>query len=361
MELKKTPLFECCEKSGGRFVDFHGWYLPVQFEGIIVEHLHVRSHAGIFDCSHMGEFLIHGRDKISYFSFLTCGDFMPLPVGKCRYTAILNKDGSVLDDCVGMKLDEETLFVVTNAGPLEEVSSLLCPSDVQAEDITQQIVKIDVQGPRSLDVLLQAGFDSQIAGLKYWTGGRFEWRGEKIIITRAGYTGELGYELYLPVSIGADIWVKLVSHAEVKPCGLGARDTLRTEMGYPLNGQDILPGTTPLMASMDRFIDWEHDFIGKDLLLQQKNRGDYRVLTGIKTHTRQAPRHNQKIVFQDSEVGEVTSGTYGPSVGVGVGLAMLDKKVAIPGTFLQIAGRPLQVEVCNVPIYQNGTARKKVL
>ncbi|MGC9053687.1 MAG: glycine cleavage system aminomethyltransferase GcvT, partial [Candidatus Hydrogenedens sp.] len=96
MDLKKTPLFECCEKSGGRFVDFHGWYLPIQFEGIIAEHLHVRSHAGIFDCSHMGEFIIHGRDKIAHFSFLTCGDFLPLPVGKCRYTALLNPDGSIL-------------------------------------------------------------------------------------------------------------------------------------------------------------------------------------------------------------------------------------------------------------------------
>ncbi|MGC9054918.1 MAG: aminomethyltransferase family protein, partial [Candidatus Hydrogenedens sp.] len=270
-------------------------------------------------------------------------------------------DGSILDDCVGIKLDDETLFVITNAGPLEEVSALLCNSDVHAEDISQRTVKIDIQGPKSLDVLLQSDFNSQIKELKYWTGGRLKWKDENIIITRAGYTGELGYELYLPLSIGADIWEKLVSHSEVKPCGLGARDTLRTEMGYPLNGQDILPGTTPLMASMDRFIDWEHDFIGKDFLLQQKNRGDYRVLMGIKTHTRQAPRHNQKLVFQGSEVGEVTSGTYGPSVGVGVGLAMLDKQVAIPGTVLQVAGRPLQVEVCNVPIYPNGTARKKVL
>ncbi len=360
MELKRTPLFECCEKSGGRFVDFHGWYLPVQFEGIISEHLHVRSHAGIFDCSHMGEFLIHGQDKMAHFSYLTCGDFTSLPVGKCRYTALLNRDSSILDDCVGIKLNEETLFVITNAGPLEQVSSLLCDSSVQAEDITQQLVKIDIQGPKSLDVLLDSNFNPQIKGLKYWTGGTFEYKGEKIIITRAGYTGELGYELYLPISIGPDIWDKLLSHPEVKPCGLGARDTLRTEMGYPLNGQDILPGSTPLMASMDRFIDWEHDFVGKDLLLQQKDRGDYRILTGIKTNTRQAPRRNQKLMFQDHEIGEVTSGTYGPSVGVGVGLAMLDKRVANPGTVLQVVERSLQIEVSSIPIYQNGTARKKV-
>ncbi len=360
MGLKRTPLFECCEKSGGRFVDFHGWYLPVQFEGIIAEHLHVRSHAGIFDCSHMGEFLIHGKDKILHFSYLTCSDFVPLPVAKCRYTAILNPDGSILDDCVGMKLDEETLFVVTNAGPLEQVSSLLCNSNVQAEDITSQIVKIDVQGPRSLDVLMDTGFSPHVKGLKYWTGGTFEWKGERIIITRAGYTGELGYELYLPLSVGADMWNTLISHPDVKPCGLGARDTLRTEMGYPLNGQDITHGTTPLMVCMDRFIDWDHDFIGKDFLMKQKEGGDYRILTGIKTHTRQAPRHNQKLIYQDREVGEVTSGTFGPSVGVGVGLAMLEKQVATPETILQIAGRPLQIEVCKVPLYQNGTARKKV-
>ncbi len=360
MDLKKTPLFECCEKAGGRFVDFHGWYLPVQFEGIIAEHLHVRSHAGIFDCSHMGEFLISGKDKIAEFSYLTCGDFCPLPVGKCRYSAILNPDGSILDDCVGMKLDEDTLFVVTNAGPLEQVASVLCNSRISAENITEKIVKIDVQGPKSLDVLLQTGFSPRISELKYWTGGKFEWKGEEIIITRAGYTGELGYELYLPLSISAEVWGNLVSHPDIKPCGLGARDTLRTEVGYPLNGQDILPGTTPLMASMDRFIDWEHDFIAKDILQKQKETGNYRILKGIKSHTKQSPRHEQKLLFQDKEVGVVTSGTYGPSVGVGVGLAMLEKEVATPGTILQIASRPLQVEVCDVPIYQNGTARKKV-
>lgn len=360
MEAKKTPLFECCERAGGRFVDFHGWYLPVQFEGIITEHLHVRSHAGIFDCSHMGEFIIHGKDKIANFSYLTCSNFLHLPPCRCRYTVLLNNDGFIIDDCVGMKLDEETLFVVTNAGPLEQVSSLLCNSNVHAENISDKIVKIDVQGPMSLDVLLQSGFSHLIAELKYWTGGKYEWKGKEIIITRAGYTGELGYELYLPPDLGVEIWDILISNKNVKPCGLGARDTLRTEMGYPLSGQDLLTDMTPLMASMDRFIEWEHDFTGKDKLLQQKEMGDYPRLMGIKTHTRQAPRHNQKLTLQDCEVGVVTSGTFGPSVGTGVGLALLDKQVSTPGTILQIVGRPLQVEVSNIPIYPNGTARKKV-
>ncbi len=360
MEVKKTPLFECCEKAGGRFVDFHGWYLPVQFEGIISEHLHVRSHAGIFDCSHMGEFVIRGKEQIANFSYLTCSNFLYLPIGRCRYTVLLNNDSFIIDDCVGIKLDEETLFVVTNAGPLEQVSSLLCNSNVHAEDISNQTAKIDVQGPMSLEVLIHSGFSPQIAELKYWTGGKYEWRGEKILITRAGYTGELGYELYLSHNLGKEIWDTLILNKNVKPCGLGARDTLRTEMGYPLSGQDLLPNMTPLMASMDRFIDWEHDFIGKGKLLRQKEMGDYPRLMGIKTHTRQSPRHNQKLALQGHEVGIVTSGTFGPSVGTGVGLALLDKQASIPGTMLQIVDRPLQVEVCNVPIYLTGTARKKV-
>ncbi|MCA1900777.1 MAG: glycine cleavage system aminomethyltransferase GcvT [Candidatus Hydrogenedens sp.] len=361
MELRTTPLFECCKKAGGRFVDFHGWYLPVQFEGIISEHLHVRSEVGIFDCSHMGEFLIHGKNKISQLSYLTCGDFVRLPVGRCRYTALLNSDGSVLDDCVGLRINEETLYLITNAGVLEQVSSLLCNSTIGATDVSNETVKIDVQGPKSLDVLLRIGFGSWITELKYWTGKEADWKGNKIIVTRAGYTGELGYELFLPPELGEEIWELLIKENDVKPCGLGARDTLRTEMGYPLNGQDILPGITPLMASMERFIDWEHDFVGKDRLLKDKEHNDYRRLKGIKTNTRQAPRHGQKLALSDKEVGEVTSGTFGPSLGVGVGLALLDKEASISGTKLQIIGRYLEIDVCDVPIYQNGTARRKVL
>lgn len=356
MELKTTPLYEKCKQLGGRFVDFHGWYLPLQFDGILVEHQHVRSKVGIFDCSHMTEFLIHGNDKIREFSYRTITDFEKLPVGMCKYTALLSEEGTIIDDCVGVKWDAETLFVVANAGTQHEVANILCGDSIHAQDMSDQTVKIDIQGPWSREILLQNGFDC-VAELKYWRGSLGQWKGKDFFITRAGYTGELGYELYLPVEIGAEIWDILVNTPEVKPCGLGARDTLRTEMGYPLSGQDIDPTMTPLEASMDRFIDWQHEFVGKDILRRQQSNGSYRRLVGIRTRTRQSPRHGQVLVANEREVGVVTSGTYGPSVGTGVGLARVDLPYSQVGSVFTIKDKNVAVEVCETPIYKGGTAR----
>jgi len=356
LNYKVTPLYEECKKLGGRFVDFHGWYLPVQFEGIIAEHLHVRSYVGIFDCSHMSEFVVEGEDNISTFSRHTCEDFSILPSGKCKYTALLDNDGKIVDDIVGLKLDESSLFIVANSVTREKVASIICDTEINGEDISDELVKIDIQGPKTRDVLLELGFDF-VADLKFWTGKECYCGRHFIIVTRAGYTGELGYEFYLSEEAGIEVWRKLVNHPMIKPCGLGARDTLRTEMGFPLSGQDILPGMTPLNASMDRFINWEHEFIGKEYLLTQKKNNDYPRLVGIKTHSRQAPRHGQNLLLNSSVKGVVTSGTFGPSVGVGVGIAYLEADASEPGTELEIEGRGLKVEVCEVPIYKNGTAR----
>lgn len=358
MNYKITPLYEECKKLGGRFVDFYGWYLPVQFEGIIAEHLHVRKWVGVFDCSHMSEFVIEGKENIAKFSKYSCENFSSLPVGKCRYTALVDVEGKIVDDIVGFKLDEETLFIVANAGTRENVAKIICGSEVGGEDISDELVKIDIQGPKSRDVLLSLGFEF-IKDMKFWTGKECFWGKRILIATRAGYTGELGYEFYLSQDMGVDIWRMLVAHPVVKPCGLGARDTLRTEMGFPLSGQDITPGMTPLNASMDRFINWNHNFYGRDIILKQKEENTYPRLMGIKTSTRQAPRHGQKLLFNGVEKGIVTSGTYGPSVGTGVGIGYIDADVASPGKELFIEGKNLKVEVCEVPIYKNGTARIK--
>jgi aminomethyltransferase len=351
----KTPLYDVYADSG-KIVDFHGWLLPVQFSGIVEEHVATRTRAGVFDCSHMGEFFIRGRAAAEAMDRLVYSDMLGLGQGRCRYSAILNDQGGVVDDCVALRLSEEEWYLVTNAGPLDQVAALLQAPGV--EDVTAATTKIDVQGPAARDVLLALGVEG-FAALPYWTGGEATWRGTKFLITRAGYTGELGYELFVPNEIGHDLWRALLAHPATMPCGLGARDTLRTEAGYPLNGEDLLETKTPLESGMGRFICWEKEFPGKARMQQMRDEGNYTRLTAIKTADRRAPRHGMEIQADGQTVGVVTSGTFGPSVGTGVGLADLRPEYTAPGTQLTAGPRALPVVTAEIPIYTKGTCRMK--
>lgn len=357
--MRQTPLHGEYAAHGGKAVDFHGWALPVQFTGIIQEHLHTRSKAGLFDCSHMGEFLLQGEAAIRAFDRMVFGDMLSLKPGRCRYTGILNEQAGIIDDCVGLKFAEDELYVVTNAGPLDQVAGMILGQCPGAADLSDATAKLDVQGPRSREVLLSLGFDA-IAPLQYWTGLRTRWRDAEIVITRAGYTGELGYEIFVPNEIAPVLWRTLTAHPDVIPCGLGARDTLRTEVGYPLNGEDVAESTTPLEAGMERFIAWNKaDFAGKAILEEQRARGDHDVLTAIRSANRQAPRHGFEIKHEGTVVGVVTSGTFGPSVGCGVGLARLSRAAAAPGTVFSAGPRDLAIEAASIPVYDKGTCRQK--
>jgi aminomethyltransferase len=355
--MQQTALFDTYAASGAKVVDFHGWALPVQFAGIVQEHKQTRTAAGLFDCSHMGEFVLQGEAAIAALDRLVFADMMNLRVGLCRYTAILNDQGGVIDDCIGIKLTEDTMFLVVNAGPTETVEEILGATP-GVTNITADLTKIDIQGPKSRDVLLDHGFDV-VRDLKYWNGLQFDWKGHDVIITRAGYTGELGYEIFVPNAIGPDLWNALLAHDAVEPCGLGARDTLRSEVGYPLNGEDLAQNKTPLESGMDRLIKWDKDFVGKDKLEAQRDRDDYTRLTAIQSKDRRAPRHGFEIKKDGEVVGTVTSGTFGPSVGVGVGLADLGKDCIEPGTQLTAGPRDLPIETAEIPIYKDGTCRIK--
>lgn len=355
--MLKTPLFDEYAAHGAKVVDFHGWALPVQFSGIVQEHLHTRAKAGLFDCSHMGEFVLRGKDAIAAFDRLVYSDMLSLAVGRCRYSAILNERGGIIDDCVGLRLPEDELYLVTNAGPLDQVAeSLLAFSGI--ENVTEGTTKIDLQGPLSRDILLEIGLDA-VASLKYWTGLKTQWRGEEIVVTRAGYTGELGYELFVPNAIGTELWRTLAAHPEVTPCGLGARDTLRTEVGYPLNGEDLNENKTPLESGMERFICWDKEFVGKAALETQREQ-PHSVLVAVKSLDRRAPRHGFELRHEGRTVGQVTSGTFGPSVGIGVGLADLPQELAGPGIRLSAGPRDLELETAEIPIYTGGTCRKSL-
>lgn len=354
--MPQTVLHGEYAASGAKVVDFHGWLLPVQFSGIVQEHLHTRSKAGVFDCSHMGEFIVRGADAIAALDQLVFSDFAGLKVGPCRYSAILNERGGIIDDCVAMKLDADTLYLVTNAGPLDEVAALLAAKVPGVENVSEATAKIDVQGPLARQVLLDLGFEG-IADLKYWTGGRASWRGTEFVISRAGYTGELGYELYIPSGIAVEMWRALIAHPECLPCGLGARDTLRLETSKPLNGEDLYPEISPLEAGLEKLVAWKKDFAGKAALEAQRAKNDYLHLVSIVSADRRAPRHGFEVKHGGVVVGHVSSGTFGPSLGCGVGFAYVPAALASPGTTLTAGPKDMAITVAEMPVYTHGTCR----
>lgn len=356
--MRQTPLYDEHRALGAKIVDFHGWALPVQYSGILDEHEHTRRHTSLFDCSHMAEYLLRGKTAIDHFDRHICVNVWNLAVGRCRYGAILNEKGGILDDAIMLRLGDEEYYVVTNAGPRDTIAPLLCNRVDGADDVTDATAKIDVQGPGSRELLQALGLDAADT-LKYYQGMRTYWFGGEIVVTRAGYTGELGYELFLPNAMAIRVWRELLAGSGIRPAGLGARNTLRLEMGYPLSGDDFGDSNTPLEAGMERFIAWDKDFAGKKALERQRDAGGYATLGGIRTYDRRKPQHDFQLQQNGSDAGTVTSGTYAPSLGYGVGLAMLKPGAREPGTVLSMGPRAQEVEVVSLPFYTEGTCRQR--
>lgn len=357
--MQKTPLYERHVAAGGKIVDFNGWALPVQFQGIIEEHTHTREKAGLFDCSHMGEYRIHGAEAIEAFDRQIISDLSKLAVGRCRYGAILDEAGGILDDLITFRMSDDELYVVTNAGPLDVVTARICGGNDGAEHVSYETAKIDVQGPLARELLLEAGF-KEASYLKYFNARWINWESHPILLSRTGYTGELGYELFMANELAEMVWDRFMNLGRIVPCGLGARDTLRTEVGYGLSGQDFDTSVTPLEAGMDPFIAWDTEFVGKDALLKKRDAGGYPVLVGFTTDSRRAPRHDMELKANGAAVGVVTSGTFGPSVGHGIGLGRVQPEYTAEGTQLTAGPRDLPVTVASPPFYKDGTCRIKV-
>lgn len=355
--VRQTPLYDEHRALGAKIVDFHGWALPVQYAGILEEHEHTRTHAALFDCSHMAEFLLRGKTAINHFDRHVCANVWNLAVGRCRYGAILNESGGILDDAIMLRLGDEEFYVVTNAGTHDIVAPLLCGGVDGAEDLTDATAKIDVQGPASRELLQRLGLEA-VDSLKYYQGTRTFWFGGEIVITRAGYTGELGYELFLPNDMAVRVWRELLAGSGVRPAGLGARNTLRLEMGYLLSGEDFTDTNTPLEAGMERFIDWHKDFVGKAALERQRDAGGYATMGAVRTHDRRKPQHGYELQLDGAPAGTITSGTYAPSLGYGVGLARLAPGATAPGTKLTMGPKAQVVEVTTLPFYTQGTCRR---
>jgi aminomethyltransferase len=306
----------------------------------------------------MGEFMIVADAVKSGFNKIVTFDLQTLKAGDCRYGFILNDSGGIIDDLIVYRIANSEWMVVVNAATTDCDEAHFRKHLSQGTDfknISSVMGKLDLQGPRSLDVL-KGLLGPGVSSLGYYKFGYFNLLGEKIIISRTGYTGELGYELYISNGKVKDLWNTLLADPRVKPAGLGARDTLRLEMAYPLYGQDLTIDTTPLEADKARFVDLNKDFIGKHALLNKSN--PVRKLVNFIAGSRRAPRHNYRIFMDGKDIGVVTSGSFSPSFSCGIGMGYVDGPCAV-GSRIALKENDIEITatITKGPFYKNGTAK----
>ncbi len=362
MNLKLSPLNEEHIKLGARLGPFGGWSMPIQYKGIIAEHHWTRKSASLFDICHMGEIIICGDPQKTNLDKIVTINLNKMQDNKCRYGFILNEEGKIIDDLVVYKINNEEYMLVVNAASTQKDEEHIrkhLSGDYRLENVSAKLGKIDLQGPLSREILKSYMDASLLDKLKFYNFGHFLFQGEKAIVSRTGYTGELGYELYLSIEKIVQLWASLLSDKRVEPAGLGARDTLRLEMGYSLCGQDISEQITPLEAGLECFIDFNKSFIGRDALLKQKEKGLSKKLVCFITNTRQAPRHNDKIFLNNQEIGIVSSGSFSPSLACGIGMGYV--QTGCEGKNLNImlkeGKREISAIITDKPFYKQGSLK----
>ncbi|MED1471379.1 glycine cleavage system aminomethyltransferase GcvT [Bacillus salipaludis] len=364
--LKQTPLFETYGKHGAKVIDFGGWALPVQFSSILDEHEAVRTKAGLFDVSHMGEVLVEGKDAERYINYLVTNDVTKLSINQAQYTAMCYPDGGTVDDLLVYKLDNEKYLLVINAANIEKDFDWMkqqAKGEMTLQNISNEIAQLAIQGPKA-EGIVQKLTDinlSEIGAFKFAQHVNLDGVTD-ILVSRTGYTGEDGFELYLAADQAETLWEKLLeagSEDGLKPCGLGARDTLRLEARLALYGQELLSDISPLEAGIGFAVKLkkEADFIGKAALIAQKESGLKRKLVGIEVTGRGIPRHGYKVVSEaGEEIGVVTSGTQSPSLKKSVGLVLISAEHAEVGTPLKVEIRNKMIDavVVKTPFYKRG-------
>jgi len=334
-DLKKTPLHAEHVRLGARMVDFGGWSMPVQYSGIIDEHHAVRGGLGIFDISHMGQFFVTGEAACAWLNRLLTNNVERLGIGECQYTFLLNERGGVIDDLIVYRIAEERWLLVVNAAKIDENFAWMqarLQGGIDFMDASDEHAGFAVQGPRSAQ-LFDAFFGGQHRQPARNEILRIDIDGEPYFIARTGYTGEDGFEVFCVAGRAVRAWRDILSRGAafgIKPCGLGARDTLRLEMCYPLNGSDLSPETTPLEAGLSIFVDLNKpDFIGRAALVAQKAEGVKRRLVPFKMAAPSPPPRAHYGVFKDGvQIAETTSGSLSPSLQTGIGLAYVPTALA---------------------------------
>ena len=352
--MKKTRLYQAHEKLGAKMVEFAGFSMPIQYESIIAEHKAVRNSVGLFDVSHMGEVLIEGDHALDFVQNLTINDASTLFPGRVQYSAMCYEDGGIVDDLLVYKLEQNKFMLVINASNVEKDVAWMHQHNNHGVTITDQSDEfslIAVQGPYSRNVV-EAVFGQKI-DMEYYHFTYGDFGGEKVLISRTGYTGELGYELYFKgdEKMACSLWDALMKSGGeylIKPCGLGSRDSLRLEMGFCLYGHDIDQTTNPLEAGLGWITKLKKEsFNGKEALLKIKAAGLSRKLTPVICLEKSFPRHGYEVFAGDKPVGILTSGTVSPVLEQGIALAYVDSEVLKNEEKLEMAVRgnriPLQV------------------
>ena len=320
---RATPLLDLHRDLGARLVDFAGWEMPLQYEGVIAEHNAVRNSAGVFDVSHLGKLRVGGRGAAGLQHAVTI-DVGALEVGRARYALALTDDGGCIDDLFVYRLDAEEWLVVPNAANVEAIAAALPgPGAPEPLDAWDRWAILALQGPDSFDVFERAWPGTGVAAAKLHTFRRLDLDGAETIVARTGYTGERGFELYVPAEAASAAFQKLLENG-ARPAGLGARDTLRLEMGYALYGHELTTEVNPLESGLGWAISWDTDFRGRAALAAIKERGVERKMFGVRCTGKGVPREGCLVHREDRVVGTLTSGNFSPTLGSGIGLARGD-------------------------------------
>ena len=364
-DLKRTPLHDWHVAAGAKMVPFAGWEMPVQYPaGILTEHRAVRAGAGIFDVSHMGEFEVTGPDRNAFVQRITCNDVGALEPGGVQYSALLTREGTFIDDCTVYRFDDKLMLVVNAANidkDWEHVVAHKGGANVRLKNISDEVGLVALQGPTA-EAVLAPVTGLRLPDLGYYTFTSGQVAGVGAFVSRTGYTGEDGFEIYCRGRDTEAIWRALADGGQAQPIGLGARDTLRLEMAYALYGNDIDDTTTPLEAGLGWIVklDKGAPFLGDEALRQQKARGVTRKLVGFTMEGRVIPRHGYPVWHDGRRVDVVRSGAMSPSLGHAIGTTYLPAGGATPGTTFEVEARGdrYPATVVKRPFWTRGSARK---
>jgi glycine cleavage system T protein (aminomethyltransferase) len=358
--LSRTPLYESHRRAGAKLVDFAGWEMPVQYAGVIEEHRAVRSAAGLFDVSHMGEVLVKGPGAEAFLQRLTPNDVAKLQPGRSHYSALLNEHGTYLDDLIVSRLATEEFLIVVNAANAASdfawISGQPHPG-CTVEDISDRYALLALQGPHAARIL-QRLTALELPAIKYYRFAIGEIAGHGALVSRTGYTGEDGFEMFVEPEAAAPLWATLLESGAADglvPAGLGARDTLRLEAGMALYGHEIDATTTPLEAGLEWTVKFDKgDFLGRATLVEQRERGVARRLVGFEVKDRGIARQGHQVLHQGEVVGAVTSGTWSPTFERALGMAYVPSELAAAGTPITLAVRAkeLSAQVVEMPLYR---------
>ena len=355
--MKSSPLNDKHLALNAKMADFGGWMMPIEYPGagVLAEHAAVRERVGLFDVSHLGKASVVGQGALDFLNQCLTNDLNKIEDGSAQYTLLCTPDGGVVDDLIAYRNSANDFFLVPNASNTTDVVKVLkeqAPSGVEVTNLHNEFAVLAIQGPLAPQVLAQLGIKTDI---DYMAFTHVSISGADVIVCRTGYTGELGYELLPKVADASRVWdaiTEVIAPMGGLVCGLGARDTLRTEMGYPLHGHELSLQISPVEASAGWAVGWKKDsFIGSDILKGQREGGAKRKSFAIKSLDRGIPRAGMSVKNLKGEtVGEITSGTFSPSLKIGIGLALLKSDIEIGQTLvIDVRGRDSQCEVVKLP------------